>query len=83
MLERTAFDRTEAHGSSGGCYRLAIDRDRDWVPVPLGFVALSFTLKLPAAAGAPDMRPVVEAIESPGGKPAAANVFGPPVLSTW
>jgi hydrogenase/urease accessory protein HupE len=41
------------------------------LPVPVLFIALSVTVELPAAVGAPEINPVVLLTVSPAGKPVA------------
>ncbi len=38
---------------------------------PVASVTVSVTLKVPAAVGVPEIRPVAELIDSPGGRPLA------------
>ena len=45
-------------------------------PVPVALVALTVTLKLPAAVGVPEMTPVVVLTDSPAGKPVAFKLVG-------
>jgi hypothetical protein len=52
-------------------------------PVPAALVALMVTLKLPAAVGLPEMRPVVVFTESPPGKPVALKLVGLLVAVIW
>jgi hypothetical protein len=52
-------------------------------PVPAALVALMVTLKLPAAVGLPEMRPVVVFTESPAGKPVALKLVGLLVAVIW
>jgi hypothetical protein len=46
------------------------------VPVPAALVADSWTLKVPAPAGVPEITPVEELTDSPGGRPVAPKVTG-------
>ena len=46
------------------------------VPVPLALVALNVTLKVPAAVGVPEIKPVGFLTESPAGKPVALKLVG-------
>ena len=52
-------------------------------PVPAALVALSVTLKLPAAVGVPEIRPVVVLTDSPGGNPVALKLVGLLVAVIW
>ena len=45
-------------------------------PVPLTFVALKPTLKVPADLGVPEMMPAVVSTERPAGKPVALKLIG-------
>ena len=45
-------------------------------PVPPALVALSVTLEVPAAAGVPEITPVVVLMESPAGNPVALKLVG-------
>ena len=47
-----------------------------FVPVPLGFVALRATVKVPITPGTPVMIPVVVSIARPVGSPVAAKLVG-------
>ena len=51
-------------------------KTRDAVPVPPALVALKATVETPAAAGVPEMRPVVVLTDMPAGKPAALKLVG-------
>jgi hypothetical protein len=76
-------------GVSLGLNRLAVDPDAAMLrasvaePVPAELVALSVTLKLPAAVGVPEMRPVAVFTESPEGKPVALKLVGLLVAVIW
>ena len=52
-------------------------------PVPAELVALIVTLKLPAAVGVPEMRPVVLLTDNPPGKPVALKLVGLLVAVIW
>ena len=61
-------------GGLGGAAEIV--RVRDAVPVPPALVALKATVETPAAAGVPEMRPVVVLTDMPAGKPAALKLVG-------
>ena len=50
----------------------------DWLVVPTELVALTVTELTPVAVGVPEMRPVVELIDRPVGRPVAVNEAGVP-----
>src|SRR5215469_14434129 len=52
-------------------------------PVPAELVALGVTLKLPAAVGVPEIRPVAVFTESPAGRPVALKLVGLLVAVIW
>ena len=58
------------------CCACPMVRDKVAEPVPPALVALIVTLKLPAAVGVPEMRPVVVLTDSPAGKPVALKLVG-------
>jgi hypothetical protein len=53
------------------------------VPVPVLFVALKLTGKLPAAVGVPEIRPLEVFTVRPAGKPEAAKLVGELVAVIW
>ena len=67
---------------AGGCC-CAIVRASVAVPVPAELVALSVTLKLPAAVGVPEITPVVVLTESPAGRPVALKLLGLLLAVIW
>ena len=53
------------------------------VPVPLVFVALIATLKVPATVGVPEIRPVVVLTDNPAGRAVALKLVGLLVAVIW
>jgi hypothetical protein len=65
-------------GAAGG----EIVRVNVAVPVPLAFVALRVTLKLPLAVGVPEIAPVEVLTLNPEGNPVALKLVGLPLAVT-
>jgi hypothetical protein len=64
------------HGVGPGGVVLLIVEANMAVPVPLVLLALMETLKLPADAGVPEIRPFDVLTDNPEGRPAALKLVG-------
>src|SRR5687768_10858120 len=68
-------------GTAGSRRTMSMVRACD--PVPVGLVAVTFALDIPAVVGVPVMRPVTESIDSPAGSPDAPKLVGLLVAMSW
>src|SRR5688500_12695932 len=68
-------------GTTGGRRMMLMVRACD--PVPVGLVAVTFTLNAPATVGIPAIRPVAGLIDSPVGRPVAPKLVGLLVAVSW